>query len=89
MNADQIKAVPTFDLDAVIEVLSPGVGEHMARAAVHSALDALGMPHDGLSREDVLRTLDHIAQTPGVVGVTARFARSRLILQWASDDYSR
>ena len=28
------------------------------------------------------------ATTRGVVGVCARFARSRLILQWASDDYS-
>jgi hypothetical protein len=89
MNADQIKRVPTFDLDTVTEVLSPGVGEHMARTAAEAALDSLGMPRDGLSREDLLRTLDHIAQTNGVVGVTARFARSRLILQWASDDYSR
>jgi hypothetical protein len=79
----------TLDQNTVIGALSHAVGEEKARAAVEAAIEDMALDRGHLSREDVLRVLERIAQAKGVVGVCARFARSRLILQWASDDYSR
>lgn len=89
MNARKHQAVAVLDSSTVTEALSPAVGQEKARAAVESAIDALSMDGRRMTRDDVLRVLEKIAQAKGVVGVCARFARSRLILQWASDDYSR
>jgi hypothetical protein len=89
MNARKYPGFATLDENTITSALSPAVGEEKARAAVDTALEALSMDRGHLSREDVLRVLERIAQAKGVVGVCARFARSRLILQWASDDYSR
>ena len=89
MNARKHSALALLDASTAIEALSPAVGEEKARAAVEAAIDVLSLDARRLTRDDVLRVLERIAQAKGVVGVCARFARSRLILQWASDDYSR
>lgn len=88
MNARKYTGFATLDESAATGALSPAVGEEKARAAVAAAVVALDLDPRHLSRDDVLRLLECIATTRGVVGVCARFARSRLILQWASDDYS-
>jgi hypothetical protein len=89
MNARKHPAVAVLDSTTVTGALSPAVGEEKARAAVDSAIDVLSLDGRRMTRDDVLRVLERIAQAKGVVGVCARFARSRLILQWASDDYTR
>jgi hypothetical protein len=89
MNARNHPASAVLDITTVTGALSPAVGEDKARAAVEAAIDVLSLDGRRLTRDDVLRVLERIAQAKGVVGVCARFARSRLILQWASNDYSR
>jgi hypothetical protein len=89
MNARKHSALAVLDSTTVTETLSPAVGEEKARAAVDAAIDVLSLDGRRMTRDDALRVLERIAQAKGVVGVCARFARSRLILQWASDDYSR
>jgi len=75
-------------LDDVIGALAFSIGEDKARAAVADACISLGIHHHAMTRDDALAVLESIAQTPGVVGVCARFSRSRFILQWASRDLS-
>ena len=45
-----------------------------------AALEDLDRDPDGLDQRAALDVLEHIAQRPGLIGVTARFAKSRLLL---------
>lgn len=75
-------------VDEVIAALSSSIGEEKARAAVEDTCDSMGVERRTMTRDDALAVLESIADTPGVVGVCARFSRSRFILQWASHDLS-
>jgi len=66
--------------DRLVVLLSGTVGEEVARDTVQDALSALGRDPRLLDRPAALEVLEHIAQRPGLVGVTARFAKSRLHL---------
>ena len=72
----------------IIAALSSSLGEEKARAAVEEACRGLGVDQVTMTRDEALDVLENIAQTPGVVGVCARFCRSRFILRWASRDLS-
>lgn len=61
-------------------MLSPSLGQKKAEALIHEAADALGLRSDMLARQDALRIMEKIADQPGLVGVTARFAKSRVHL---------
>ena len=74
--------------DEVIAALSSSIGEEKARAAVQETCTSMGIDRATMTRDDALSLLEQIAETPGVVGVCARFSRSRFILQWASRDLS-
>lgn len=62
------------------EHLASALGETKALEVVRAAVGALGLPGDALDREQAFAVLDTIAKQPGLVGVTARFVKSRLIL---------
>ncbi len=69
-------------LDALAELLAPALGDERARAAVAEASRALDIG-PRIALPEAMRLLEHIAKTPGVVGISARFAKTRLhLLRW-------
>ena len=68
---------------ALADMLSRSIGLAKAVAMVDDAALQLGVgPY--LNREDALRLLEHMAQQAGIVGITARFAKSRVHLVWGA-----
>lgn len=65
------------DLAALI---APNVGNEKASSAVDAAVRKLGYQATGLNQDQALSVLETIAQEPGLVGIAARFAKSRLHL---------
>ena len=61
--------------------LASALGEAKALELVRSTKVRLEIPAGAISREQALSVLDTIAKEPGLVGITARFVKSRLILQ--------
>jgi hypothetical protein len=66
----------------LIGLLSPSIGVVRATTAVENASQTVGVAGDDLSRADALRILEEIADVSGIVGVAARFAKSRVHLIW-------
>jgi hypothetical protein len=60
------------------ELLAPTLGWEKSSEVVESAALRLGFPPQELRKEQALAVLDELARTPGMVGIAARFARSRL-----------
>lgn len=52
----------------------------MAEQLISKAADELGLRTDVLARSDALRIMEKLAEEKGIVGVTARFAKSRVHL---------
>jgi len=46
---------------------------------------SLGLWDDEYDREQTLQVLERIAQQPDLVGIAARFVKSRVHLPWGSD----
>jgi len=71
----------SIDIDRLWKLLSHSVGDEKAELAVRSAANSLGFARrPSLSIDEALGVLEKVAETPGIVGVTARFAKSRLHL---------
>jgi hypothetical protein len=68
----------TGDVRVVVSLLSPTLGVQKSEAVVAAAMARLGMVDGALTLEEVLAILDQVAREPGVVGVAARFARTRV-----------
>lgn len=64
----------------LVRLLSPSLGQQKAEALVKQAADELKLRSDSLARSDALRVMERIADQPGLVGITARFAKSRVHL---------
>ena len=62
-------------------MLARSLGNDTAAKTVDLAAQAVGAGQN-LSREDALRVLEQIAREPGIVGIAARFAKSRVHLVW-------
>ena len=63
--------------DEVGAYLGATIGEETALTVVEEAARALGTTDVWLTRDQVLAVFEHIAQSPGLVGITARLAKSR------------
>jgi hypothetical protein len=64
--------------------LQSALGEERAESAVRNAAQALGCEGEVYSRSSALAILGHIAEQDGIIGISARFARSRLMTRWAT-----
>ena len=65
----------------VVDLLSASLGTVKAEHAVRAAATALQLG-DSFPLDQALALLDKIAMEPGIVGITARFARTRAVLRW-------
>lgn len=73
-------ADPRLHEDDLIMMLSQTLGDAKAREVLSAAIVALGVRRGVLTPALALEVLEHIAAEPGIVGMTARFAKSRVHL---------
>ncbi|MCA9629154.1 MAG: hypothetical protein KC766_15845 [Myxococcales bacterium] len=66
----------------LVELLAPALGQDAALQAVRHACRLVGCSESELQREEAMKVLETVAEQPGLVGITGRFAKSRLLLQW-------
>jgi hypothetical protein len=71
-----------FPRSELVQLLSPAIGEEKAEEAIVAACLVLALGADAFDRDQALDVLEAIAQSPGLVGITARFAKSRVHLKW-------
>jgi hypothetical protein len=66
----------------VVDLLASSVGATKAEHAVRAASGALRLDTSSFSLEQAMALLEKIAEEPGILGITARFAKSRALLRW-------
>jgi hypothetical protein len=66
--------------DDVVDLLSKSIGDDAAALIVDQAIRALGLVRP-IDHPSALRVLERISHEAGLVGVAARFAKSRLLLR--------
>ena len=62
--------------------LGESLGREKAEELVGDTARSLGIPGDSYDREQTLRILERLATSAGLVGIVARFAKVRIILQF-------
>ncbi len=67
---------------ALVELLAPALGDAKAKEVIRQGALDLRIPNGMLTHKQALALLDKVAHAPGLVGISARFVRSRLILKW-------
>lgn len=65
----------------LLPLLAPALGTEKARDAVTTTAQRLRFDPQSLTREQALTVLDELAQSEGIVGVVARFAKARFLLE--------
>ncbi|MEZ4372801.1 MAG: hypothetical protein R3B07_18395 [Polyangiaceae bacterium] len=73
---------PAIDVSTLVELLAPALGYEAALETVEHARQVIGATGTDMSRDQALHLLEVIAEQPGLVGITGRFAKSRVLLQW-------
>ena len=68
----------TVSSNRVADLLAPTLGTEKSSEVVAAVVLRLALPAADLSPEQALAVLDELARTAGMVGIAARFARSRL-----------
>jgi hypothetical protein len=66
----------------VIDLLAASLGTAKAEQVVRAAAASLRLDAGAFELEQALALLDKIAEEPGIVGITARFAKTRAVLRW-------
>lgn len=74
--------VTTLSVHEIVAQLAPMLGLDKTEAAIHTCVTRLGLPRDRLDHEQVERLLDDLARQEGLVGMTARFARGRVMARF-------
>jgi hypothetical protein len=69
-----------YEMTKLAGLLGASVGDEKALEAVREAARQLGIRDANVTLTQALEILERVAETPGIVGVTARFAKSRLHL---------
>jgi hypothetical protein len=71
-------AKPSVD---IVHLIAPALGAEKAREAIETAATRRGISlAKGLSQDDALTVLDEMTKVEGIVGVVARFAKARFLL---------
>lgn len=85
MSPSTASASELVDLQDLIDALSSSIGEEKASAAVETAARSKGLQSSSCTQDQALAVLDVVSESPGLVGVAAKFARSRIVLAWTSN----
>jgi hypothetical protein len=73
---------PVLSRVHLAKLLSASMGREKAEECISEAAASLGLGGT-FGHDDALRVLEAVATQPGIVGITARFAKSRLLLRGA------
>ena len=73
-----LPGLKTTSRDEAIGLLAPALGEEKARSTVDAAVGVLGLTAPEWSSAQFRGVFAHIAQEPGLVGITARVVSRRL-----------
>lgn len=65
----------------LLPLLAPALGTEKARDAVTTTAQRMRFDPQSLTREQALTVLDDLAGSEGIVGVVARFAKARFLLE--------
>jgi hypothetical protein len=68
----------TLSSTYVVDLLSPHLGKEKSSEVVSAVVLKLALPDADLSPDQALTLLEELSRTAGMVGIAARFARSRL-----------
>lgn len=74
-------AKPGVAVVDLLPLLAPALGTEKARDATNAAAVRLGLDARSLTRDDAVAVLDELARAEGIVGVVARFAKARFLLE--------
>lgn len=69
-----------FSAQDIAQMLARTVGDEKALTIVTQAATTLGFSLTGIGRAEALALLEHVSTEPGIVGISARFAKSRVHL---------
>ena len=74
-----------FTKSEVADMLAQTVGEEKARQVVDAAAQELGLTSPSISQSEAKLLLGKISEQPGIVGMAATFAKSRMHFTAAAD----
>jgi len=69
-------------LAELAKLLGASLGDKKAEEVLRGAAQRKGLSTSEFGREQAMELLELIANEPGIVGISARFAKSRLLLNW-------
>lgn len=73
------KAVRNVSIGSIVGLLSPALSREQSQELVTRAAAGLNITANQLELEQALRVIDVLGEAEGLVGVSARFARARLV----------
>ncbi len=73
----------------LIATLQSALGQERADRAILEAAEELGLAGQTYRQDQALAVLGRIAEHDGLLGISARFARSRLMTRLAGEQLSR
>ncbi len=73
------KRLPISEL---VTLIAPTIGQEKAAESIAFAIRLKGIVEDKLTQEQALAVFEVLSQNEGIVGVTARFAKARLVLRY-------
>jgi len=76
--------VTTIGLHEISAQLAPLLGADKAEAALQASLRRLSLPRDRFDQEQTVRLLDDLGHQDGVVGMTVRFVRGRILARFGT-----
>jgi len=80
-----VQKVPrVLQVTEIVGLLASTVGQERAEEAVNDVVGRLKLPEQALSRTETLALLDDLAAKPGLLGMTARFAKARALLLFSA-----
>lgn len=80
-SSGRMEAVPQrIERKQIVGLLAPTLGDEKSEEVVLAAVTRRQLPEETLDQQQALAVLEDLAAQHGLVGVTARFAKARLIL---------
>lgn len=67
----------------LLAALGQSMGQEKANEVINETTGVLGLAADEWTRDQALKILDKIGETPGLVGSAAKLTRTKMHLRWA------